>query len=51
MHTKKENTCGIEGGTTLTSFKNTENMKTDSSTMEGAAVPPNFSEPDDGRVC
>jgi hypothetical protein len=25
---KKNNTCGIEGGTTLTSFKNTVNTKT-----------------------
>jgi hypothetical protein len=28
MHTKKDNTFGIEGGTTVTSFKNTVNMKT-----------------------
>jgi hypothetical protein len=27
-HNKKDSTCGIEGGTTLTSFKNIVNMKT-----------------------
>jgi hypothetical protein len=27
-HTKKDNTCGTEGGTTLISFKNLVNMKT-----------------------
>jgi hypothetical protein len=27
-HTKKHNTCDIEGGTTLTSFKNIVNTKT-----------------------
>jgi hypothetical protein len=27
-HTKKDNTSGIEGGTTLTSFRNILNMKT-----------------------
>jgi hypothetical protein len=27
-HTKKDNTCDIEGETTLTSFKNMVNMKT-----------------------
>jgi hypothetical protein len=27
-HTKKDNTCGIVEGTTLTSFKNIVNMKT-----------------------
>jgi hypothetical protein len=27
-HTKKDNTCGIEGGAALTSFKNNVNIKT-----------------------
>jgi hypothetical protein len=27
-HTKKDNTCGTGGGPTLTSIKNTVNMKT-----------------------
>jgi hypothetical protein len=27
-HTKKDNTCGIEGGTTMSSFRNNLNMKT-----------------------
>jgi hypothetical protein len=27
-HPKKDNTCGIEGGTTMTSFRNTVHMRT-----------------------
>jgi hypothetical protein len=48
VHTKKDNTCGVEGGITLTSLKNTENKITNSSSMEGAVVTPNCNETDDG---
>jgi hypothetical protein len=42
MCTKKDNTCGVEGVTTLTSFKSIVNMRTYHSSVEGTAAPLNF---------
>jgi hypothetical protein len=49
---KKENTCGIEGEITLTSFRNTVNTKIIPIAVarKEQQFPPNFNAPDDGRV-
>jgi hypothetical protein len=48
---KKKNACGIEGGTTLISFRNVINTKTRIAVEQKAQqFPPNFSASDDGRV-
>jgi hypothetical protein len=47
----RDNTCGTEGGSTLTSFRyNTNTKNTDLNNAEHTEVPPNFSAPDNGRV-
>jgi hypothetical protein len=46
----RDNTCGTEGGTTLTLFRNIINTKNIDCSSAGTAVPPNVYTPDDGRV-
>jgi hypothetical protein len=48
---QKDKTCGIEGGTTLISFKNITNAKTSTAVARKTQqIPPKFNAPDDGRV-